>query len=283
MKYIKRLIIKKFNETEKTLDIEFDTGINVLIGMHGCGKTLMIKTITALLNENLASLRSYPIGDAELTFEDGETIAYNVYRDSIEKSFYNFENPNFECGTVDTKEKFLDFFHCKSKKVEATEKQINKIISPDFEVKIDETEPKNKNRFIEIEYYKDGKKQLPYFDVKDTYVGAYEKIGNFIMRSQMNDFLLLDEPEQGLCIEWQKELLPALNENVNQIICTTHSPFIFKLEDSWNVSELGKYLTKGGKKSPSSVSGRWIAFLLDRHDKTCYTKHIRAGTARRAW
>lgn len=43
MKYIKRLIIKKFNGTEKTLDIEFDKGINVFVGMHGCGKTLMIK------------------------------------------------------------------------------------------------------------------------------------------------------------------------------------------------------------------------------------------------
>lgn len=242
MKYIKRLIIKKFNETEKTLDIEFNKGINVFVGMHGCGKTLMIKTITALLNENLPALRSYPIGDARLTFEDGEIITYDAYRNSIKKSFYNFEKPNFERGTVDTKEKFLDIFRCKSKKTKEVENQINKIISPAFEVKIDETEPKNKNRFIEIEYYKDGKKQLPYFDVKDTYVGAYEKIGNFIMRSQMNDFLLLDEPGQGLCIEWQKELLPALNENVNQIICMTHSPFIFKLEDGWNVSELDKYL-----------------------------------------
>ena len=244
MKYIKRLIIKKFNETEKTLDIEFNKEINVLIGMHGCGKTLMIKTITALLNENLPALRSYPIGDARLTFEDGEIITYDAYRNSIKKSFYNFEKPNFERGTVDTKEKFLDILRCKSKKTKEVENQINKIISPAFEVKIDETEPKNKNRFIEIEYYKDGKKQLPYFDVKDTYIGAYERIGNFVMRSQMNDFLLLDEPEQGLCIEWQKELLSALNENVNQIICMTHSPFIFKLEDKWNVAELDKYLTK---------------------------------------
>ena len=47
MKYIKRLTIKKFNETEKMLDIEFDKGINVFVGMHGHGKTLMIKTITA--------------------------------------------------------------------------------------------------------------------------------------------------------------------------------------------------------------------------------------------
>ena len=197
----------------------------------------MIKTITALLNENIAALRSYPIEDAELTFENGETITYNTYRDLIRKSFYNFQKPNFECGVVNTKEKFLYIFRYPNEKIKITENQINKIINPDFEVKFNKAE-----YFIEIVYYKDGKKQVPYFDVKNTYVAAYEKIGNFIMRSQMNDFLLLDEPEQGLCIEWQKELLSALNENVNQIICTTHSPFIFKLEDNWNVAELDKYL-----------------------------------------
>lgn len=242
MKYIKRLIIKKFNETEKTLDIEFDKGINVFVGMHGCGKTLMIKTITALLNENLAMLRSYPIGDAKLIFENDETITYDTYKDSIRKSFYDFQKTNFEHEAVDTREKFLDIFRYPNEKLKITENQINKIINPDFEVKFNKIEPKDNDNFIEITYYKDGKKQVPYFDVKNTYVAAYEKIGNFIMRSQMNDFLLLDEPEQGLCIEWQEELLSALNKNVNQIICTTHSPFIFKLKDNWNVAEIDKYL-----------------------------------------
>ena len=242
MKYIKRLIIKKFNGTEKTLDIEFDKGINVFVGMHGCGKTLMIKVITALLNENLAILRSYPIGDAELTFEDGETITYDTYKDTIRKSFDNFQKPNFECGAVDRKEKFLDIFRYPNEKSKETEKQINKIINPDFEFKINKIKTKDDKSFIEIIYYKGSQKQVSCFDEKNNYVAAYEKIGNFIMRSQMNYFLLLDEPEQGLCIEWQKELLPTLNENVNQIICMTHSPFIFKLEEKWNVSELEKYL-----------------------------------------
>lgn len=242
MKYIKRLIIKKFNETEKTLDIEFDKGINVFVGMHSCGKTLMIKTITALLNEDLASLRSYPIGKAELIFENGETITYDTYRDSIIKSFYNFQKPNFECGAVDTKEKFLDIFRYSNEKLKVTENQINKIINPDFEVKFNKIEPKDDDSFVKIAYYKDNKKQVPYFDAKNIYVAAYERIGNFVMRSQMNDFLLLDEPEQGLCIEWQEKLLPILSENLNQIICTTHSPFIFKLENKWNVAELDKYL-----------------------------------------
>lgn len=242
MKYIKRLTIKKFNKTEKMLDIEFDKGINVFVGMHGCGKTLMIKVITALLNENLAILRSYPIGDTELTFENGETVTYDTYRDSIRKSFDSSFKPTFERGAVDAKEKFLDIFRYPNEKLKVIENQINKIINPDFEVKINKVELKDDDSFVEIAYYKDDKKQVPYFDAKNTYVATYERIGNFIIRSQMNDFLLLDEPEQGLCIEWQKELLPILNENLNQIICMTHSPFIFKLEDNWNVAELDKYL-----------------------------------------
>lgn len=177
-----------------------------------------------------------------MTFEDGETITYDTYRDSIRKSFNDFLKLAFERRAVDTKEKFLDIFRYQNEKLKVTENQINKIINPDFKVKFDKIKSKDDDSFIEIAYYKDNKKQVPYFDVKNTYVAAYERIGNFIIRSQMNNFLLLDEPEQGLCIEWQEKLLAILNENLNQIICTTHSPFIFKLEDNWNVKELDKYL-----------------------------------------
>lgn len=242
MKYIKRLIIKKFNGTEKTLDIEFNKGINVFVGMHGCGKTLVIKTITDLINENLVALKSYPVGDTKVIFENGETIVYDTSTNTIRKSSDIFLKPVFENGATDTKENFKNIFGHSNEKLKITENQINKIINPDFEFKINKVVLKDDNNFIEMVYYKGNKKQISCFDIKNTYVGAYEKIRNFIMRSQMNDFLLLDEPEQGLCIEWQKELLPALNENVNQIICMTHSPFIFKLEENWNVSELEKHL-----------------------------------------
>lgn len=242
MKYIKRLIIKKINGTEKTLDIEFNKGINVFVGMHGCGKTLMIKTISSLINENLVALKSYPVGDIKLIFENDETIVYDAYTNTIRKSPVVFLKPAFENGAAETKENFKNIFVHSNEKLKITENQINKIINPDFEFKINKIKTKDDKNFIEIIYYKGSQKQVSCFDEKNNYVAAYEKIGNFVMRSQMNDFLLLDEPEQGLCIEWQKELLPILNENVNQIICMTHSPFIFKLEDNWNVSELEKYL-----------------------------------------
>lgn len=248
MKYIKRLIIKKFNGMEKTLDIEFNKGINVFVGMHGCGKTLVIKTITALINENLVALKSYSVGDIKLIFENGETIVYDTYTNTIRKSSDILLKPAFENGVADTKENFKNIFAHSNEKLKETKNQINKIINPDFEFKTNKIETKDDENFIEIAYYKGSQKQVSYFDEKNTYVAAYEKIGNFIMKSQMNDFLLLDEPEQGLCIEWQKELLPTLNENVNQVICMTHSPFIFKLEDNWNVSELEKYLIDATEK-----------------------------------
>lgn len=245
MKYIKRLIIKKFNGMEKTLDIEFNKGINVFVGMHGCGKTLVIKTITALINENLVALKSYSVGDTKLIFENGETIVYDTYTNTIRKSPDIFLKPTFENGSTDIKENFKNIFVHSNEKLKITE---NKIINPVFEFKINKIKTKADDDFIEILYYKGSQKQVSCFDEKNTYVAAYEKIGNFIMKSQMNDFLLLDEPEQGLCIEWQKELLPTLNENVNQVICMTHSPFIFKLEDNWNVSELEKYLIDATEK-----------------------------------
>lgn len=95
MKYIKRLIIKKFNGTEKTLDIEFDKGINVFVGMHGCGKTLVIKTITALINENFVALKSYPVGNAKLIFENSETIVYDTSTNTIRKSSDIFFKTHF--------------------------------------------------------------------------------------------------------------------------------------------------------------------------------------------
>lgn len=210
--------------------------------MHGCGKTLVIKTIVALLNENLVALKNYPVGDTKLIFENGETIIYDAYTNTIRKSSDIFLKPAFENEAADTKENFKNIFVHSNEKLKITENQINKIINPDFEFKINKIKTKVDNSFVEVAYYKGSQKQVSCFDEKNTYVAAYEKIGNFIMSSQINDFLLLDEPEQGLCIEWQKELLPTLNENLNQIICMTHSPFIFKLEDNWNVSELGKHL-----------------------------------------
>ena len=160
MKYIKRLIIKKFNRTEKTLDIEFNKGINVFVGMHGCGKTLVIKTITALINENLVALKSYPVGDTKLIFENGGTIVYDTSTNTIRKSSDTFLKPVFENGATDTKENFKNIFGHSNEKLKITENQINKIINPDFEFKINKVVSKNDNDFIEMVYYKGNKKKF---------------------------------------------------------------------------------------------------------------------------
>ena len=45
-------------------------------------------------------------------------------------------------------------------------------------------------------------------------------------------FIIIDEPELSLSIEWQQRLLPDIvdSSSCNQLIAVTHSPFIFDNE-----------------------------------------------------
>jgi predicted ATPase len=47
-----------------------------------------------------------------------------------------------------------------------------------------------------------------------------------------NLFILFDEPELSLSIEWQKQLLPDIvkSQQCSFLLAVTHSPFIFKNE-----------------------------------------------------
>ena len=58
--------------------------------------------------------------------------------------------------------------------------------------------------------------------------------------------LLLDEPETGLDIFKQKRLIPFIVEHYPdiQIICTTHSPFIFDNEFDIHTISLNEIMTK---------------------------------------
>ncbi|MFW1852944.1 AAA family ATPase [Acinetobacter guillouiae] len=65
-----------------------------------------------------------------------------------------------------------------------------------------------------------------------------------IYLSNKPQIILIDEPEISLSIKWQRILLPALveaNPN-NQIICITHSPFIF--ENEFDNNALPLYMKK---------------------------------------
>ncbi|ENF2038126.1 AAA family ATPase [Acinetobacter baumannii] len=65
-----------------------------------------------------------------------------------------------------------------------------------------------------------------------------------IYLSNKPQIILIDEPEISLSIKWQRILLPALVEAnpYNQIICITHSPFIF--ENSFDKHALPLYMKK---------------------------------------
>ncbi|PER14169.1 AAA family ATPase [Bacillus cereus] len=51
--------------------------------------------------------------------------------------------------------------------------------------------------------------------------------------------ILFDEPELSLSIEWQEKFIPDIvnSGNCNQLICVTHSPFIFKEDRLFEISK----------------------------------------------
>ena len=53
-----------------------------------------------------------------------------------------------------------------------------------------------------------------------------------LLDPQKRYFIIIDEPELSLSIEWQERFLPDINrsQNCNQLIAITHSPFIFNNE-----------------------------------------------------
>jgi len=82
-----------------------------------------------------------------------------------------------------------------------------------------------------------------------------------IYLSNKPQIILIDEPEISLSIKWQRILLPALIEAnpANQVICITHSPFIFEndfdnhalplyIKKEFNLYKTNSYSFKGKEK-----------------------------------
>lgn len=87
------------------------------------------------------------------------------------------------------------------------------------------------NNFISFDDLSSGEKQI---------IGL---LGSIYL-SGKPQIILLDEPEISLSLKWQRILLPALVEANpdNQIICITHSPFIF--ENDFDSHALPLYMKK---------------------------------------
>ncbi|MBY0221771.1 AAA family ATPase [Sporosarcina aquimarina] len=76
----------------------------------------------------------------------------------------------------------------------------------------------NNNKVISLTNLSSGEKQI---------ISTFSKI---YLEYEKNYIILFDEPELSLSIEWQEKFIPDIinSGNCNQLICVTHSPFIFK-------------------------------------------------------
>lgn len=66
-----------------------------------------------------------------------------------------------------------------------------------------------------------------------------------LLQDYENLFMIIDEPELSLSIEWQKRLLPDIMNTgkCNLLLATTHSPFVFDNDFDENAHSLSSHLT----------------------------------------
>lgn len=59
-------------------------------------------------------------------------------------------------------------------------------------------------------------------------------------------WIIFDEPELSLSVEWQKRILPDILESnrCEFLFVTTHSPFIFKNDLRFQTSDIRNYITE---------------------------------------
>ena len=67
-------------------------------------------------------------------------------------------------------------------------------------------------------------------------ISTFSKI---YLEHEKDYIILFDEPELSLSIEWQERFIPDIvnSGNCNQLICVTHSPFIFKEDRLFEISK----------------------------------------------
>lgn len=241
---------------------QVDPHINILVGPNGSGKSTFLQLIHLLLSSEIKELNKQKI-DILIEFDLGGSIQYRAEKKDfliesiipwdLDVEYINtFDVPTNKKSTQSSLMQELDmtiypinknvfnFIDYRSMILNHPDQadEIQKRILKLFEVidsffaiteKHISINSKNKmvftfangNEEIEPEQLSSGEKQLLLILLK------------VFLKENKPFFLLMDEPEMSLHIEWQRELIGAilkLNENC-QIILSTHSPSIFA--DGW--------------------------------------------------
>ena len=241
-----------------------DPHINILVGPNGSGKSTLLRIINSIATNSTKELDKTSC-HVFLTLQDhirivydgskkGATISTDLGEKSLDIEYINtfdtptskkseqsqlmqeldkviYEHKKQSFSFYDYRMKILNFPD-KRKEIESRIEEFFHIIDRFFEpsekkVKINKNTNKlaftfnNSNDEITLEDLSSGEKQLLIILFK------------VFLKENKSTILLMDEPEMSLHIEWQSQLINAIQElNPNcQIILSTHSPSIFA--DGW--------------------------------------------------
>ena len=245
--YIKRIEIDSLWSGKKHILWELNSGVNILSGINGVGKsTILNKVVKGLVAGGEFPSHMLKGVRLEVVPEDAKWIRYDVIR--------SLDSPVLDLDTmahVDTRiSSALDFqlYHLQRKYLDYQVNIGNRMIA---ELQAGNTDaaqqlslPKLRFQDMVDDLFSDtGKKivrtenEIRFSQIGETLVPYQLSSGEkqmlailltVLVEDNQHYVLFMDEPEVSLHIEWQKRLIDLcveLNPNV-QIILTTHSPAV---------------------------------------------------------
>ncbi|HCC51918.1 MAG TPA: ABC transporter ATP-binding protein [Porphyromonadaceae bacterium] len=224
-----------------TLDWSPNPDVNILVGINGSGKSTLLRKIDAYFNNKIEDgeiqidpnikekLRCLLINTFDVSVRDKKQLRtkespldlilrellFATGKKSIERSFVNYR-----LRATDSSENKLI-----NNKIDALKELINQLFSKTNKriwIKSNEIVFETSDQeVIQLEQLSSGEKQLLII------------LFTVFLTEEQPFFLLVDEPEISLHIEWQEKLIDVIRElNPNcQLIIATHSPSIFG--DGW--------------------------------------------------
>lgn len=249
---ISRIIVKDFRSKNNNIDWKLNNDVNILAGNNGCGKSQLLGLIKIALSVEFEDISRIKFNDVffvkpvkfnqllsvcngiTIEFENGNKviITYSDIQDKWVRHLYGFKEQDLNnlvnVCTTDVSEMYDNHEHFDSVKELFNNPQslidtINLFLcsSGDSGVTFE---------YNELISFKDNKtnKRIPYQFLSTGQKNIVDMMTRIYVAklNNPNNILLIDEPINGLHVEWQKMLIDGFCKISpdSQFVITTHCP-----------------------------------------------------------